>query len=232
MTMSWRMLWRISSAVFLFVAVLGFTALTPVAASLGGQDQLGQNSLVGTWSFVSPDNVGGRNFSWYTFTSNGQYQMVSAIQGGRNNGSVVQRWGRYQARSIGQNSYQVAVQITGGAPTQICAPGQGCTPVRGIQQQLNLSFQVNGNSLRQSDGSIFQRSSVPPQLQGQLPATRNQAAVPQSPGINNGGRTQGSATNIPGLGNNCDNAQQNRICTVNNGHMYTDNRGCRVCAGP
>ncbi len=143
MTMSWRMLWRISSAVFLFVAVLGFTALTPVAASLGGQYEQGQNSLVGTWSFASSDNGGGKNFSWYTFTSNGQYQMVSAIQGGRNNGNVIQRWGRYQARTVGLNSYQVAVQITGGAPTRICAPGQGCTPVQGIQRPINPQMNPN-----------------------------------------------------------------------------------------
>lgn len=241
MAMSRRLIWRISSAVFLSAAVLGFAALAPVDASPAwqqyGQDQYGQgqqqNGIVGTWTLVSPDGAGGQNFSWYTFTPDGRYQLVSAIQGGRNNGNVIQRWGTYQTRSLGQNAFQVGIRITNGAPTQICAQNQGCTPVQGIQRQLNLTFQVNGNSMRQSDGTIFQRGTVPQQLQAQLPATRYQAGVPQSPGINNGGgRSNGSATNIPGLGNNCDNAQQNRICTVNGGRIYVDNRGCQVCAGP
>ena len=156
--------------------------------------------------------------------------MVSSVLGGRNNGSVVQRWGTYQSRPAG-NSVQVGVHITGGAPTQVCAPGQGCTPVQGIQRNLNLSFQVTGNGLRQSDGTIFERSTVPAQLQARMSGTRNIAPVPQTRG---GTRYKSPPPGggIPGLGPNCDDAQQNRVCTVNNGHMYRDKNGCMVCAGP
>jgi hypothetical protein len=220
--MAWRALFRIGSFLIVLLATFDLATLPPVRAQ--------QSGIVGTWALASPDGAGGKNLSWYTFTASGQYQMVSSIQGGRNNGSVVQRWGTYQSRSVGPNAYQVAVRITGGAPTQICAAGQGCTPVQGIQQTMNLSFQVNGNSLRQSDGTVFQRSSVPAQLQARAPATRNVAPVPQV----SGGRYKSPPPGggIPGLGPNCDNAQQNRICTVNGGHMYRDNRGCMVCAGP
>jgi hypothetical protein len=177
-----------------------------------------------------PDGNGGTNYSWYTFTADGQYQMVSSVLGGRNNGSVVQRWGTYQSRPAG-NSVQVGVHITGGAPTQVCAPGQGCTPVQGIQRNLNLTFQVTGNGLRQSDGTLFQRSTVPAQLQARMSGTRNIAPVPQTRG---GTRYKSPPPGggIPGIGPNCDDAQQNRVCTVNNGHMYRDKNGCMVCAGP
>ncbi len=221
--MAWRTLLRIGSLLIVLLAAFDLATLPPVAAQ--------QSGIVGTWGLVAPDGGGGKNFSWYTFTANGQYQMVSSIVGGRNNGSVVQRWGTYQSRSTGANAWQVAVRITGGAPTQICAAGQGCTPVQGIQQTLNLNFQVNGNNLRQSDGTVFQRSSVPAQLQARLPATRNIAPVPQ---VSGGARYKSPPPGggIPGLGPNCDNAQQNRICTVNGGRMYKDSRGCMVCAGP
>jgi|GEM_PF-2262557 len=222
--MAWRTFLRIGSLLIVALAVFDLATLPPVAAQ--------QNGIVGTWALRAPDGNGGANFSWYTFTADGQYQMVSAIQGGRNNGSVVQRWGTYQARPVGGNAYQVAVRITGGAPTQVCAQGQGCTPVQGIQRMMNLNFQVSGNSLRQSDGTVFQRGTVPPQLQARMPATRGIAPVPQSPGIHNG-TTGGGGTVIPGVTpGSCDNAQQNRICTVNGGRMYVDNRGCQVCASP
>ena len=222
--MNLRSLWHISSAVLVCAIAVTLAVRKPVAAQQ-------QSGIIGTWGLVTPDGGGGKNFSWYTFTSNGQYQLVSSIVGGRNNGSEIQRWGTYQARSTGANAYQVAVRITGGAPSQICAAGQGCTPVKGIQAQMNLAFQVNGNNLRQSDGTVFQRSTVPANLQARMPATRNIAPVPQAKG---GARYQSPPPGggVPGIGPNCDNAQQNRICTVNSGRMYTDSRGCQVCAGP
>jgi len=222
--MNLRSLWRITSAVLVFAIAVSLAARKPV----GAQQQSG---IVGTWGQITPDGNGGKNFTWYTYTASGQYKMVSSIVGGRNNGSVVQRWGTYQARSTGANAYQVAVHVTGGAPSQICATGQGCTPVRGIQTTLNMSFQLNGNSLRQSGGGAFQRSTVPAQLEARVPATRNVAPVQQARG---GARYQSPPPGggIAGLGPNCDNDQQNRICTVNGGTMYRDKRGCMVCAGP
>jgi hypothetical protein len=222
--MNLRSLWRITSAVLVFAIAVSLAVRKPVAAQQ-------QSGIVGTWGLVAPDGNGGKNFSWYTFTANGQYKMVSSIVGGRNNGNVIQRWGTYQARSTGANAYQVAVRITGGAPSQVCAAGQGCTPIQGIQRQMSLSFQATGNGLRQSDGTVFQRSTVPAQLQGKLNASRNIAPVPQ---VKGGARYHSPPPGggIAGIGPNCDNDQQNRICTVNGGNMYRDKRGCMVCAGP
>jgi hypothetical protein len=242
--MSLRSFWRVSSALLVFAAVMGFAALTPVAArqqyGQGGNqygqggNQGGGGSVVGTWALITPDGNGGQNYSWYTFTPNGEYQMVSAIQGGRNNGSVIQRWGTYQTRPAG-NAIQVGVLVTGGADLSGSAAGQGCTPVQGIQRNMVLTFQVSPNALRQSDGTVFQRGQVPQQLQARLGGTRNQAPLQPPPGYNGGGGSNnggGKPAMPPGVGGNCDNDQQNRICTVNNGHMYTDKRGCQVCQAP
>lgn len=228
---------RISSAVLLFAAALGLATLKAAAAAPQGHGV--QSALVGTWSFVSPDQSGtGQNNMFFTYTADGAYRMVSVVTGGPNNGSEVQRWGRYQVQQMGSNQYQVRVQVTGGAPQQICAQGQGCTAVRGIQQQMNLQLQIDGSNMRQGDGSIFQRAELPPELARPIAATRWQGPVPQVPGGGGGaigldpGSRPGPATRIPGLGGNCDDLQQQRVCTINGGHMYRDNRGCQVCAGP
>jgi hypothetical protein len=95
-------------------------------------------------------------------------------------------------------------------------------------------FEVHGAQMRQSDGTVFQRTQLPQQLAQQLPDTLYQRPVPTvSGGTTTGGRNGGPATNIPGLGGNCDDTQQNRICTVNSGRMYRDPKtGCMICAGP
>ena len=196
-------------------------------------NEQGRNPLFGTWASVSPEPGGGQNHMWFTYAPAGEYRMVSVVTGGSNNGQQVQRWGKYQWRGGTGGQYEVAVHQDGGAPAQICARGQGCTEVQGLQAQFKFAFEITGDELRQGN-AIFKRANVPTDLQKPIPATRWQAALPAPPaGRRYNSPSHGPATNIPGIGGNCDDLQQQRICTVNGGHMYTDrNTGCQVCAGP
>lgn len=212
-------------------AMLSGLVLVLLMLSPEGRTQ-NNNPLVGSWHFANPDQGGGTNQMYFTYSADGKYRMVSIIQGGRNNGSEVQRWGTYRSRQVGPNQFQVQVQVTGGAPQQICAPGQGCTPVRNIQSSMNLQLQVQGNQMRQGDGSIFVRAAVPQRLMVQLPAVRNQAPVAQAQGgryTTPGRSPNGDVTNIPGLGKNCDDQQQAEICHIGGGTLVRDARGCEVC---
>ena len=47
----------------------------------------------------------------------------------------------------------------------------------------------------------------------------------------NGGRSNGSSTyHVPGQGGTCDNLQQQRICNLNDGYLYTGQDGCQHCS--
>ena len=206
--------------------VLGTMVNAGHAAGQGG-DSGGGNGIVGTWTSAIPDGQGGTNYSWYTFGQDGSYRMVSAIQGGRNAGNVIQRWGQYQARPLGQGQYQATVRVTGGAPAQVCSQGQGCTPVQGIQRTMQWQLQVRNGQLVQGS-SVFQRGQVPAQLQAQMGDRTIQGPTmptlhpyqPISPSHGGGGSTT-----------KCDDLQQSRICTYGNGGYYhKDNAtGCMVC---
>jgi hypothetical protein len=193
--------------------------------------QQGGGTLVGTWYLQNP-LLGGINRQWYTFGADGSWSNVSLIQGGAKNGQETQRWGQYQARTVGPNQYQVVVRIQGGAPRQICAQGQGCTPVNIQLSTMQLGFMVRGQQMRQADGTVFQRSQVPQQLAQRLPDTLNQRPVPTVSGSTNGAHTKNPNGMPNGVGGNCDDVQQAQICHMNDGHMYRDNRGCMVCQAP
>ena len=191
--------------------------------------QGGDSGITGTWISVIPDGNGGTNHSWFTFGQDGSYRMVSAIQGGANNGNVIERWGQYQARSVGQGHYQATVQVTGGAPMQVCSQGQGCTPVQGIQRTMQWQLEMRNGQLVQGN-SVFQRGQLPAQLQARVASDKNiQGPVMPTlhpyPGGNSGG---GGSSNS---GPKCDDLQQSRICTYGNGGYYhKDPRtGCMVC---
>ena len=101
----------------------------------------------------------------------GSYQMVSAIQGGRKNGNVIQRWGTYQTRPGDRGQTQIGVLIAGGAPSQICSPGAGCTQIN-MQKNIGFLVQVQGNRMLQGN-AVLERSQVPAQLQARMDGTRN-----------------------------------------------------------
>ena len=223
MGLSMKRIWVILA---LGVVMMALSALPSVDAA----GQASDNGIVGTWTSAVNDGHGGVNYSWYTFAPDGSYRMVSSIRGGANNGSTIQRWGQWQARQVGPGQFQTLVRVTGGAPQQICSQGQGCTPVNGIQTTYNWQLQVRNGQLMQGS-SVFQRGQVPQELAQQLPATRNvQGPVAPSvtPYTTPGRRPGGDVTNTPGLGKNCDDLQQQRIC--DNGNLVRNHdTGCLVC---
>jgi hypothetical protein len=208
---------------------VGMVALS-AAPSVDAAGQAGDTGIVGTWTSAVNDGHGGTNYSWYTFAQDGSYRMVSSILGGANNGSKIQRWGQWQARQVGPGQFQTLVHVTGGAPQQICSQGQGCTPVQGIQATYNWQLRVQNGQLMQGS-SVFQRGQVPQELAQQLPATRmvqGPVAPSITPYTTPGRRPGGDVTNTPGLGKNCDDLQQQRIC--DNGNLVRNHdTGCLVC---
>ena len=215
----------------LAAAVLGLAVMmTAVFAPSVATGQGGGSPVVGTWESVGSDGSGGTNHTWFTFGGDGSYQMVSSVQGGHNNGNVIQRWGTYQTRPGGQGQIQIGVLVDGGAPSQACTPGAGCTQVN-IQRNIGFLVQVRGNQMLQGN-SVLQRSQVPAQLQARMNGTKNiqgPVAPATQPHITPGRNpANGEVTTTPGLGRNCDDLQQQRIC--DNGNLVRNgNTGCLVC---
>lgn len=205
-----------------------------------------QAPFVGTWSSRQPGpNGNGTIVMFGEYAANGNFRSTSIIQGGTLNGMRMQVWGRYTAKKIGPNRYLVNSHALGVAPQTLCNPGGSCSPntlpetaAETIDMLDANSFHIKSNN-GQGPGSDLHRAEVPQQLTSQVAAKVMLPALPQAVGKG------GSAPTMPTLhpyvtpgggnktmGNNCDNAQQNRICTVNSGHIYIDSRGCQVCAGP
>jgi hypothetical protein len=104
---------------------------------------------------------------------------------------------------------------------------------RQVQRDL---YRIEGN--RWSEGGIVaERAAIPPVLMQQLPATWRLQPPPPLPqslagntGGGGGGRYVSPRNNIPGLGTNCDDLQQSRVCTTGGGNYHKDqNTGCMVC---
>ena len=146
-------------------------------------------------------------------------------------------WGSYSVQAAGSN-VSVTFHPAGFAPVQACTPGVGCTQMPGYPQAFtNHYILVDANHLRSNDqqhlvsGRVAQ---IPAALTSQLPQTH---MFPAPPTISGGGRSGGSGGGYTpmqrpaGVGpNSCDNLQQQRICNLNDGYLYTDNRGCQVCS--
>jgi hypothetical protein len=201
--------------------------------------------FLGTWTSHQPGpNNNGMIVMFGEYAPNGNFRSTSVIQGGTLNGMRMQSWGRYTVKQIGPNRYLVTSHARGVAPQSLCNPGGSCSPntvpetaTETIDMLDANNFHIKSNN-GQGAGSDLHRADIPQQLTSQLPPQVTLPALPRAAG--NGGAPTMPALNpykTPGggnktMGNNCDNAQQNRICTVNNGHIYTDARGCQVCAGP
>jgi len=204
-----------------------------------------QAPFLGTWTSRQPGpNNNGTIVTFGEYGANGNFRSTSIIQGGTLNGMRMQVWGRYTAKQLGPNRYLVASHAYGVAPQSLCNPGGGCSPNTVPETATETIEMLDANSFHiqsttgQGTGSNLHRAQIPQQLTSQIAAQVTLPALPRAQG-------NGAAPTMPTLhpyvtpgggnktmGNNCDNAQQNRICTVNNGHMYTDSRGCQVCAGP
>jgi hypothetical protein len=184
--------------------------------------------------------------SFGEYAANGDFRSTSVIQGGTLNGMRMQVWGRYAVKQIGPNRYLVTSRAHGVAPQSLCNPGGGCSPNTvpdAVTETIDMldanNFHIKSTINGQVSESEQHRADIPQQLTSQVAAQVTLPALPRAAGNGGGAPTMPTLHPYvtPGggnktMGNNCDNAQQNRICTVNNGHIYTDARGCQVCAGP
>jgi hypothetical protein len=203
-----------------------------------------QAPFLGTWSSRQPGpNNNGVVITFGEYAANGNFRSTSVIQGGTLNGMRMQVWGRYTAKQIGPNRYSITSHAHGVAPQRLCNPGGGCSPNTIAETTTETIEMLDANSFHiqsttgPGPGADLHRAEIPQQLTAQIAAQVMLPALPRASG--NGGAAPTMPTLHPyvtpgggnkTMGNNCDNAQQNRICTVNNGHIYTDNRGCQVCA--
>ena len=205
-----------------------------------------QAPFLGTWSRRQPGpNNNGVIVTFGEYAPNGNFRSTSVIQGGTLNGMRMQTWGRYTVKQIAPNRYLVTSHARGVAPQSLCNPGGSCSPNTVPETATETIDMLDANSFHikstngQGTGSDLHRADIPPQLTSQIAAQITLPALPRAAGNGGGAPTMPTLHPYvtPGggnktMGNNCDNAQQNRICTVNNGHIYTDARGCQVCAGP
>jgi hypothetical protein len=204
--------------------------------------QAGATALVGSWHQVLPSPDGSVSHVFWIFQPNGNFLYTSVQMGGRQaaNGTRVQYWGRYQASPAAGGALFVTINLTGYAPLQICMPGGGCNRVNPPPSLQQGYYQIQGNVLR-TNGVVAQRESAPPELTQQLPATwMLQPPPPLSSGGGGDGvpcvganlsRGPDGRCHVNGQGGTCDDAQQQRICSIrNNGHLWRNNRGCLVCS--
>ena len=222
----------------LLVAVSFGTAL---AQNGNGNHQTASNPFVGSWSSVFPQPSGGTNYTFERYGADGSYLLTNIIQGSSTAGFRVQFWGRYTIQQVKGNSYRISRQYTGHAPLQICAQGGGCHPMPPPNDE-NLVFTfLDGNHLTAGGNNpVLERvAQIPPQLMAQLPQSEFVAVPapavsvnpsPSTGGYSSGGYQSGSIGHVPGQAGTCDNLQQQRVCTINDGYMYTGRDGCQHCS--
>ncbi len=197
----------------------------------------GGNPLTGSWHQMTPAQVGGTIHNFMSFGADGTFFSSSINDGGPQAGLRSQMWGRYTIKPAANGMYLVTMYYKGRAPVQMCMQGMGCRPngVMPTRPDQGL-FQFQGDMLQSNNGFVAQRSGIPPVLMQRLPATwmvqpPPPLNLPSGGATANGGRYVSPRTTTPGLGGNCDDLQQSRICTINDGWYHKDpNTGCMVCS--
>ena len=228
--------------------VVGATVVLAVLANArlqvqgvsAGQDRGagGGNPLAGTWHQVVPAQAGGVIHNFMQFGADGSFLSTSINEGGglNVNGMRSQMWGRYTIKPAGNGMFEVTMMYQGHAPLQLCMPGYGCRSLPGPQRADRGLFQFQGDSFQSNIGFAAERSGIPPVLLQRLPASWTLQPppplnVPSGGGSAGGGGYVSPPNKIPGLGGNCDDLQQSRICTYGNGGWYHKDpkTGCMVC---
>lgn len=220
-----------------------YQALERIAFQFGEQDQgQGQNGsgnpIVGSWHQVQQGQAGGTIHSFWVYNANGTWSMSSVTEGGppNVNGMRMQFSGRYSIKPAGNGSFVVQTQTMHKAPMQLCMPSVGCRSTGAIPGPQQAYYQFRGDAFQSSDGVTAQRGEVPPTVAAPLPAVWNLQPPPPLPSISAGGGTAGRSGynppkyTVPGTNGTCDNLQQQRICTINDGYMYTGRDGCQHCS--
>ena len=215
----------------------------PALAQNGNGGQQGaSNPFVGSWASVFPQPSGGTNYTFERYGADGTYLLTNILRGSSTDGFRVQFWGRYTIQQVKGNSYRVTRHYTGHAPLQICAQGGGCNPFPPpADENLVFTFLDGRHLTAGGTNPVLERvAQIPQQLMAQLPQSEFVAvpapAVSVNPSLSTGGSSSsggyqsGSIGHVPGQGGTCDNLQQQRICTINDGYMYTGRDGCQHCS--
>ena len=211
------------------------------------------NPFIGSWTTTMPMQDGsGQIVSFSEFLPNGNTRATSIFQGGSMNNIRMQVWGKYTVKQLGPHRYQLTISVRGHAPRQMCMHGGSCQNMD-LPTNATETDDMHGPDSYHSVTTLngvtteaeLHRSPVPPQLMSLVGPLVTFSAPPQAAQGGGGGggapimptmhpyvTPGGGSYHVPGQGGTCDDAQQNRICSVNSGHMYTDSRGCRMCAGP
>ena len=177
------------------------------------------------------------------------------------NGTVLRAWGRYSISQDAPNQLRVSFEESGMAPSSICRQSPGAAPqcTRLPRQPTDVvmltfaspeSFTAEDKTTPGTPQITENRDSNPVLLhapvQQQLVIQMPPAAMPQPnyapmqpgyapptihpyvtpPGIGIGGGGSAGAG-----GSRCDDLQQQRICTINDGHLISSG-GCMVCVSP
>jgi hypothetical protein len=199
-----------------------------------GQNR-GRSAIVGGWHSFRPNPNGGTLHIFEDFEPDGRFMLTSIFIGGPQNGLRTEVWGRYAAVP-GNEGYAVTMTVQNYAPKQLCMPGQNCSQTMQPPPVMRSTIQIQGNRLIEGD-TVSERAAVPAVLLQQLPAVwRLQPPPPLPPTVSGtaggGGGYVSPKNNIPGLGGNCDDAQQSRICfDGGQGYYHKDaNTGCMVCS--
>jgi len=190
-------------------------------------------SLVGAWSGDSPAQ-GGMEHHTLSFGQDGTYVSVEQYP----NGSVQRIWGVYSASAQSETQMTVVAQRRGWLPHQICAQAPGfaakCRAYTPPNEKVSLTLSFTSASSFEVNGATLTRDDAPYLLQQQVAGKLLlHVAAPVKPNIAQPVARPGIRYQSPGNtgGSGCDNMQQNRICTVNDGRIVIEN-GCEVCVSP
>jgi hypothetical protein len=223
------------------VFALTFSTLSISTASLAQQRE---SALVGQWHAKFQTPQGGGDI-YVEYLSDGRFRSIiyTPTQGM----TIAQDFGTYTARPEASGQLRVHRSIARHLPTQLCFPNGGnCQPIPPGGTETEGQFTVQGDgSLLDNSNMTFRRESIPPQFLQTIPDRIFLHQVPVSAAPPAGGAMRPSSSNstapapahmtpriAPGNSDTCNDLQQNRLCTVNGGTMYTDKRGCRMCASP
>ena len=221
-------------------AALSTLALS--AASIAQQPR--ESGLVGQWhaKFQTQQFSGD---IYVEYLSDGHFRSI--IYTPTQEMTVAQDFGTYTVRLERPGLLRVHRSISRHLPVQLCFPnGSNCQPIP------PGTTETDGQYTTQSDGSLldntnmaFRREAIPPQFLQAIPDRifLHQLPASAAPPVGGAMRQNPSSSTAPapahmtprvapGNSDTCNDLQQSRLCTVNGGTMYTDKRGCRMCAGP
>jgi hypothetical protein len=219
-----------------------YTVLAISAPALAQQSR--ESIVVGQWheQFQTPQGSGDL---YIEYLRDGQFRGV--IYTPTQPMTEAQSFGTYTAQQEGADQVRVHRTISRRLPLMLCEPNGGnCRPVPSGPTEVDAVFRIaRDGSLVDAANMTLRREAIPQQFLQVIP---DRIFLHQVPAVAQTGSrpAAGLGTSNPaipgpvhmtpqgerGNGPNCDDLQQNRLCTVNNGYMYTDKRGCRMCQGP